>query len=416
MSLTTSPFIPVMVRPAHGTMLSAATPVPVCRTTGALTLATLKTFFPAATGLLYNLGQGMQVVSAVTSPDGEAMFLLPDFNLHYVATFGSEQCFVASNSGDSLPALTLENQRVKSKAFSADEPQLEDVTRTQGNLNMRLGKIEKEMVAERKKVSELWQEKEKLPILKKKVGEIMLSMNKLDGIEEVGRQLRDVRELRRELVTIEERLDGVEKAVQANSEASATTRVLLTDIAGLAEDLTVVKEKIGDQGAVSAEVVSMKEEMGEIINSTEKSKSQVDQLDEAMKRMEFDIMKLKEFVQELFTSNTKDPNHNIPSGNDVDSLDQEGSDEFANNDVSPEMKLKEDAKEGEAQVVKEVQSKETSLQLKNQIPAEKNQAVVKKGKKGDYVDVEEEEEEKAIAPPTLVSMKPKLTRKNSQRK
>jgi len=413
MSLTTSPFIPVMVRPAHGTMLSAATPVPVCRTTGALTLATLKTFFPAATGLLYNLGQGMQVVSAVTSPDGEAMFLLPDFNLHYVATFGSEQCFVASNSGDSLPALTLENQRVKSKAFSADEPQLEDVTRTQGNLNMRLGKIEKEMVAERKKVSELWQEKEKLPILKKKVGEIMLSMNKLDGIEEVGRQLRDVRELRRELVTIEERLDGVEKAVQANSEASATTRVLLTDIAGLAEDLTVVKEKIGDQGAVSAEVVSMKEEMGEIINSTDKSKSQVDQLEEAMKQMEFEILKLKELVQE---SNTKDPNHNIPSGNDVDSLDQEGSDEFANNDVSPEMKLKEDAKEGEAQVVKEVQSKETSVLMKNQIHAEKDQAVVKKGKRGDYVDVEEEEEEKAIAPPTLVSMKPKLTKKNSQRK
>ena len=28
--------------------------------------------------------------------------MLPDFNLHYVATFGSEQCFVASNSGDSL--------------------------------------------------------------------------------------------------------------------------------------------------------------------------------------------------------------------------------------------------------------------------------------------------------------------------
>jgi len=414
MSMTTSPFIPVMVRPAHGTMLSAATPVPVCRTTGALTLATLKTFFPAATGLLYNLGQGMQVVSAVTSPDGEAMFLLPNFNLHYVATFGSEQCFVASNSGDSLPALTLENQRVKSKAFSADEPQLEDVTRTQGNLNMRLGKIEKEMVAERKKVSELWQEKEKLPILKKKVGEIMLSMNKLDGIEEVGRQLRDVRELRRELVTIEERLDGVEKAVQANSEASATTRVLLTDIAGLAEDLTVVKEKIGDQGAVSAEVVSMKEEMGEIINSTDKSKSQVDQLEEAMKRMEFEILKVKELVQE---SNTKDSNHNIPSGNDVDSLDQEGSDEFANNDASPEMKSKEDAKEEEAQVVKEVQSKETSVLMKNQIHAEKDQAVVKKGKRGDYVDVEEEEEEeKAIAPPTLVSMKPKLTKKISQRK
>ena len=280
---------------------------------------------------------------------------------------------------------------------------------------MRLGKIEKEMVAERNKVSELWQEKEKLPILKKKVGEIMLSMNKLDGIEEVGRQLRDVRELRRELVTIEERLDGVEKAVQANSEASATTRVLLTDIAGLAEDLTIVKEKIGDQGAVSAEVVSMKEEMGEIINSTDKSKSQVGQLEEAMKQMEFEIMNLKEFVQELFTSNTKDPNHNIPSGNDVDSLDQEGSDEFANNDVSPEMKLKEDAKEGEAQVVKEVQSKETSVLMTNQIHAEKDQAVVKKGKRGDYVDVDEDEEEKEIAPPTLVSMKPKLT-KNSQRK
>ena len=309
----------------------------------------------------------------------------------------------------------MENQRVKSKAFSADEPQLEDVTRTQGNLNMRLGKIEKEMVAERKKVSELWQEKEKLPIMKKKVGEIMLSMNKLDGIEEVGRQLRDVRELRRELVTIEERLDGVEKAVQANSEASATTRVLLTDIAGLAVDLTVVKEKIGDQGAVSAEIVSMKEEMGEIINSTDKSKSQVDQLEEAMKQMEFEILKLKELVQE---SNTKDPNHNIPSGNDVDSLDQEGSDEFANNDVSPEMKSKskEDAEEEEAQVVKEVQSKETSVLMKNQIHAEKDQAVVKKGKRGDYVDVEEDEEEKAIAPPTLVSMKPKLTRKNSQRK
>ena len=309
----------------------------------------------------------------------------------------------------------MENQRVKSKAFSADEPQLEDVTRTQGNLNMRLGKIEKEMVAERKKVSELWQEKEKLPILKKKVGEIMLSMNKLDGIEEVGRQLRDVRELSRELVTIEERLDGVEKAVQANSEASATTRVLLTDIAGLAEDLTVVKEKIGDQGAVSAEIISMKEEMGEIINSTDKSKSHVDQLEEAMKQMEFEILKLKELVQE---SNTKDPNHNIPSGNDVDILDQEGSDEFANNDVSPEMKSKskEDAEEEEAQVVKEVQSKETSVLMKNQIHAEKDQAVVKKGKRGDYVDVEEDEEEKAIAPLTLVSMKPKLTTKNSQRK
>merc|ERR1719209_897196 len=240
-------------------------------------------------------------------------------------------------------------------------------------------------------------------------------MNKLDEIEEVGRQLRDVRELRRELVTIEERLDGVEKAVQANSEASATTRVLLTDIAGLAEDLTVVKEKIGDPGAVSAEVVSMKEEMGEIINSTDKSRSQVGQLEEAMKRMEFEIMKLKEFVQELFTSNTKDPNHNIPSGNDVDSLDQEGSNEFANNDVSPEMESKEDAKEEGAQVVKEVQSKETSVLMKNQIPADKDKAVVKKGKRGDYVDVEEEEEEKAIPPPTLVSMKPKLTRNNSQR-
>ena len=54
--------------------------------------------------------------------------------------------------------------------------------------------------------------------------------------------------------------------------------------------------------------------------------------------------------------------------------------------------------------------------MKNQIHAEKDQAVVKKGKRGDYVDVEEEEEEKAIAPPTLVSMKPKLTKKNSQRK
>ena len=94
----------------------------------------------------------------------------------------------------------------------------------------------------------------------------------------------------------------------------------------------------------------------------------------------------------------------------------EFSNEFANNDVSPGMKSKEDAKEGEAQVVKEVQSKETSVLMKNQIHAEKDQAVAKKGKRGDYVDVEEEEEEKAIAPPTLVSMKPKLTRKNSQRK
>ena len=110
------------------------------------------------------------------------------------------------------------------------------------------------------------------------------------------------------------------------------------------------------------------------------------------------------------------PNHNIPSGNEHGSLDQDGSNKFANNDVSPEMKSKEDAEEEEAQVVKEVQSKETSVLMKNQIHAEKDQAVVKKGKRGDYVDVEEEEEEKAIAPPTLVSMKPKLTRKNSQRK
>ena len=66
--------------------------------------------------------------------------------------------------------------------------------------------------------------------------------------------------------------------------------------------------------------------------------------------------------------------------------------------------------------MKEVQSKETSVLMKNQIPADKDKAVVKKGKRGDYVDVEEDEEEKAIAPLTLVSMKPKLTRKNSQRK
>ena len=64
-------------------------------------------------------------------------------------------------------------------------------------------------------------------------------------------------------------------------------------------------------------------------------------------------------------------------------------------------------------VVKEVQSKETSVLMKNQIPADKDQAVVKKGKRGDYVDVDEDEEEKEIAPPTLVSMKPKLTKKNS---
>ena len=47
------PFLPVMVRPAQATSLVAATAVPVCRSTGALPLVTLRTFFPAATGKVW---------------------------------------------------------------------------------------------------------------------------------------------------------------------------------------------------------------------------------------------------------------------------------------------------------------------------------------------------------------------------
>ena len=47
------PFLPVMVRPAQATSLVAATAVPVCRSTGALPVVTLRTFFPAATGKVW---------------------------------------------------------------------------------------------------------------------------------------------------------------------------------------------------------------------------------------------------------------------------------------------------------------------------------------------------------------------------
>jgi len=410
------PFLPVMVRPAQGTSLVAATPVPVCRNTGALPVATLRTFFPAATGLLYNMGHGMQAVPVVTSPDGEVMFLMPDFSLHYVATFASDQRFTSiGNAGDSVPTLENQNSSANIRAAVVEEPQREDVTRTHGNLNCRLVKLEKEVAEDGKKVLELLREKDKFDVLKRKVGEMGQVLEKADGLEEVGRVVKDARELRREVAEVKEMVTHMENAVESASEVSATTKVHMSEIALLKED--TMKQNVNHE-AVRAEVLVLKEEMGERISTAAKSKSQVDYLEGEVLQMKGevnqlkgDIVKLRELVKELSDLKKEDSNGNVLQTNRSSDMEKKAPLQHTNSGVEADSRAegKKEAKE-----VEQKNDKTTGLQTG--ISGNLDKTIIKKGKKGECVDVEEEEEKATIAPLTFVSMKPKLTRKVPQRK
>ena len=160
------------------------------------------------------------------------------------------------------PALALENQNSSTpvRAAVVGEPQPEDVTRSQGNLSSRLGKLEKEVAEERKKVLELLGEKDKFEVLKRKVGKMGQVLEKFDGFEEVGRVVRDARELRREVAEVKEMMTRMERAVESASDVSATTKVHMSEIALLKED---AKKQNADHAAVRAEVLVLKEEMEE---------------------------------------------------------------------------------------------------------------------------------------------------------
>lgn len=412
------PFLPVMVRPAQGTSLVAATAVPVCRSTGALSAATLRTFFPAATGLLYNMGHGMQAVPVMTSPDGEVMFLMPDFSLQYVATFGGDQRFAVGNAGDCVPALALENQNSSTpvRAAVVGEPQPEDVTRSQGNLSSRLGKLEKEVAEERKKVLELLGEKDKFEVLKRKVGKMGQVLEKFDGFEEVGRVVRDARELRREVAEVKEMMTGMERAVESASDVSATTKVHMAEIALLKED---AKKQNADHAAVRAEVLVLKEEMEERFKAAAQVRSQVDNLEgvldntkEDVNQLKGDILTMKVLMKESLDLNKGDSNDNVLKSNNYTELEKKAPFQFTNTENEGDRRG-----EGDKAANEIVQKSEKAIGMETRISDKNNHTVVKKGKKGQCVDVEEEgEEEIPTAPLTFVSLKPKLTRKIPQRK
>jgi len=412
------PFLPVMVRPAQATSLVAATAVPVCRSTGALPVVTLRTFFPAATGLLYNMGHGMQAVPVVTSPDGEMIFLMPDFSLQYVATFAGDQRFALGNAGDCLPALALENHNSSGDpraAPVAGEPQQEDVTRRHGNLNGRLVKLEEEVAESGKKVLELLREKDKFEVLKRKVGEMGQVLEKVDGFEEVGRVVKDARELRREVAEVKEMVTDLERAVESASDVSASTKVHMSEIALLKED---AEKRNADHDTVRAEVIVLKEEMEERIKAAAKSSSQVDHLEGEVDYMKGDVNQLKgdviqlkgdililnALVKKLSELNKGDSNDDVLNNNGCTEVEKKAA-------LQHTWAENGDKKEEKGVVPKN----EKAIGLEAGISDEANKTATKKGKKGECVDIEEEvEEEKPV--PTFISMKPKLTRKLTQRK
>jgi len=368
------------------------------------------------------MGHGMQAVPVVTSPDGEVMFLMPDFSLHYVATFGSDQRFTVGNAGDSVPALENQNSSANIRAAVEEEPQKEDVTKMHGNLNCRLVKLEKEVAEDGKKLLELLREKNKFEVLKRKVGEMGQVLEKIDGLEEMRREVKDARELRREVAEVKELVTHMENAVESASEVSTTTKVHMSEIALLKED---AQKRSAEHEAVRAEVLVLKEEMGERINVAAKSRSQVDclqgevnqmkgevvQVKGEVNQLKEDIVKLRELVKELSHLKKGDSNGNVLQSNtSTDMLEKKAPLHQTNSEMEADSRAegKKESKE-----VEQKNDKNTDMQAG--ISGKFDKPIIKKGKKGECVDVEEEEE-KATAPLTFISMKPKLTRKAPQRK
>ena len=286
-----------------------------------------------------------------------------------------------------------------------------------GTSTADLCRLKKEVAEDGKKVLELLRERDKFDVLKRKVGEMGQVLDKADGFgEEVRRVVKDARELRREVAEVKEMVTDMENAVESASEVSATTKVHMSEIALLKED--TMKQNV-DHEAVRAEVLVLKEEMGERISTAAKSRSQVDclegevvQMKGEVNQLKEDIVKLSELVKELSDLKKGDSNGNVLQSNrSTDMLEKKAPLQHTNSEKEADGRT-EDKKE--AKEVEQKNDKNTGLQTG--ISGNLDKTIIKKGKKGECVDVEEEEEKATIAPLTFVSMKPKLTRKVPQRK
>ena len=276
-------------------------------------------------------------------------------------------------------------------------------------------KLEEEVAESGKKVLELLREKDKFEVLKRKVGEMGQVLEKFDGFEEVGRVVKDARELRREVAEVKEVVTDLEKAVESASDVSASTKVHMSEIALLKED---AEKRNADHDTVRAEVIVLKEEMEERIKAAAKSSSQVDHLEGEVDYMKGDVNQLKgdviqlkgdililnALVKKLSELNKGDSNDDVLNNNGCTEVEKKAA-------LQHTWAENGDKKEEKGVVPKN----EKAIGLEAGISDEANKTATKKGKKGECVDIEEEvEEEKPV--PTFISMKPKLTRKLTQRK
>ena len=276
-------------------------------------------------------------------------------------------------------------------------------------------KLEEEVAENGKKVLELLREKDKFEVLKRKVGEMGQVLEKVDGFEEVGRVVKDARELRREVAEVKEMVTDLERAVESASDVSASTKVHMSEIALLKED---AEKRNADHDTVRAEVFVLKEEMEERINAAAKSGSQVENVEGEVDYMKGDVNQLKgdviqlkgdililnALVKKLSELNKGDSNDDVLNNNGCSEVEKKAA-------LQHTWAENGDKKEEKGVVPKN----EKAIGLEAGISDEANKTATKKGKKGECVDIEEEvEEEKPV--PTFISMKPKLTRKLTQRK
>ena len=276
-------------------------------------------------------------------------------------------------------------------------------------------KLEEEVAESGKKVLELLREKDKFEVLKRKVGEMGQVLEKVDGFEEVGRVVKDARELRREVAEVKEMVTDLERAVESASDVSASTKVHMSEIALLKED---AEKRNADHDTVRAEVIVLKEEMEERINAAAKSGSQVENVEGEVDYMKGDVNQLKgdviqlkgdililnALVKKLSELNKGDSNDDVLNNNGCTEVEKKAA-------LQHTWAVNGDKKEEKGVVPKN----EKAIGLEAGISDEANKTATKKGKKGECVDIEEEMEEGKPVP-TFISMKPKLTRKLTQRK
>ena len=227
--------------------------------------------------------------------------------------------------------------------------------------------------------------------------------------------MKDARELRREVAEVKEMVTDLERAVESASDVSASTKVHMSEIALLKED---AEKRNADHDTVRAEVIVLKEEMEERIKAAAKSGSQVDNLQGEVGYMEGDVNQLKGDVIQL-KGDILILNALVKKLSEVKKGDS--NDDVLNNNGCTEVEIKAAlqhtwAENGDKKEEKGVVPKnEQAIGLEAGISDETNKTAAKKGKKGECVDIEEEMEEGKPVP-TFISMKPKLTRKLTQRK